>query len=323
MIALFIWWLFCAVLIAVLLIGGYFVLATRRIANWAEQQVPAAGKFVEVDGHSIHYVEAGEGPPILFLHGLGAQLHHFRHPLFDRLRSDFRLVAIDRPGSGYSTRPNHVAGGLSQQAETIVKIMAALGLEKPLIVGHSLGGAVALTLAVEHPDAIRGLALISPLTHFLGEVPPAFRSMYIKNPRVRWLLANTVGVPTSLKYAPQTLAFIFGPQDAPANYAVEGGGLSGLRPAHLYASGTDFVGIETDLARIEARYGEIDMPVGMFFGTKDRVLDYQLHGAAMRNKVRGLELETVEGLGHMPQFIMPDRVAAFIRRTAARAFANR
>lgn len=320
MIILVFGWVLGALLIGVVLVGAYFVLTTRRIARWAESQVPASGKFIEIDGHKIHYVEAGEGPPVLFLHGLGAQLHHFRHTLFPRLAGDYRLVAIDRPGSGYSTRPANIAGGLSQQAETIVKLMAALRLEKPLVVGHSLGGAVALTLAVEHPKAISGLALLSPLTHFLGEVPPAFRPMYIKNAWLRRLLASTIGVPKSLKFAPQTLAFIFGPQTAPPNYAVDGGGLAGLRPSHLYASGTDFVGIETDLERIESRYGEIDMPVGMFFGTADRVLDYELHGAAMRNKVRGLDLETVEGLGHMPQFVMPDRVAAFIRRTARRTF---
>ena len=79
---------------------GYFVLATRKIAAAAERAVPPAGTFIDIDGDRIHYVETGEGRPILFLHGLGGQLHHFRHPLFHRFGHGYRLIAVDRPGSG-------------------------------------------------------------------------------------------------------------------------------------------------------------------------------------------------------------------------------
>lgn len=314
------WFGTIAVLVAAFA-AGYFVLATRRIAGEAERAVPASGQFLALGRHRIHYVEQGQGRPILFLHGLGGQLHHFRHTLFDRLGGDFHLVAMDRPGSGYSARPAEFSGSLTEQARLVRDFIAAKGLERPLIVGHSLGGAVALALALDHPDSMSGLALLSPLTHVEDELRPEFRSLYVRSSWLRHLLANTIWVPTSLKYAPLTLAFVFGPQQPTKDYAIGGGGLAGLRPSHIYATSSDLVAIEQDLASLEARYEELKMPVGVLFGTADRVIDYRLNAEPLVGRIGNLELELVDGLGHMPQFIEPQRVDAFIRRIAARAFA--
>ena len=312
--------------LAVLVIGtalvvGYFVFATRRIAARAEMAVPPSGKFIDIDGNRIHYAEAGAGPAIVFIHGLGAQFHQFEHPLFDRLSADFHLVALDRPGSGYSVRAAGASAGLSEQARIIVRLIEQLGLERPLLVGHSLGGMVALTVAIEHPNVISGLALLSPYTHFSGEVAPAFAALHIAQPWKRWLIAQTTAIPTALRTAPQVLDFIFGPQPVPADYAIKGGGFSGLRPSHFYATASDLVAVDQEMQHFMARYGEIDMPAGILFGTADRVLPYELHGVAMQDRIAGLDLELLDGIGHMPQFVAADRVAAFIRKMAARAFA--
>jgi pimeloyl-ACP methyl ester carboxylesterase len=296
------------------------VLVTRLITVRAERLVPATGKFVDIDGNRIHYVETGEGRPIVFLHGLGAQLHQFRHPLFGRMGPGYRLIALDRPGSGYSTRARGATGRLPEQADLVRRFIETLGLERPLLVGHSLGGAVALTLAVEHPDAISGLALLAPLTHLEPDVPKRFGSLYIASPLRRWIMAQTLAVPTSFRYAKQTLDFVFGPQAVPLDYMIEGGGWCGLRPGHFYATSSDLVAIEQDLGRIEQRYGEIAMPTGILFGAADHVLDIGIHGTPMAEKVRALDFEAVDGLGHMPQFVAVERVAAFIERIAGRAF---
>lgn len=313
-------WIASIAFMAVALVGGYFVLATRKISTQAARAVPAIGKFATLGPHRIHYVEQGQGRPILFIHGLGAQLHHFRHPLFPEL-ADFRLIALDRPGSGYSARPAGFSGSLAEQAELIARFIAALGLERPLVVGHSLGGAVALALAENHPEAVSGLVLLSPLTHLETELRPEFRSLYIKSPLKRRLVAETVAIPTSLKYAPQTLAFLFSPQPVPKDYGTAGGGFSGLRPSHFYATSADMVAIERDLGAVQARYEELKLPVGVMFGTADRVLDHRLHAKPLVGRIENLELELVEGMGHMPQFVEPARVAALIRSIAAKAIA--
>lgn len=314
-------WMLGAVLSLAALAAVGLVLVTRLIAVRAERLVPATGKFVEIDGNRIHYVEAGEGRPIVFLHGLGAQLHQFRHPLFGRMGPGYRLIALDRPGSGYSTRARGATGRLPEQAAQVRRFIETLGLERPLVVGHSLGGAVALTLAVEHPNAISGLALLAPLTHLEPDLPERSGSLYIVSPLRRWLMAHTLAVPTSLRYARRTLEFLFSPQSVPVDYMVEGGGWCGLRPGHFQATSTDLVAIGHDLGRVEQRYGEIAMPTGILFGSADHVLGIDVHGRPMAGRVEALDFEVADGLGHMPQFVEVERVAAFIERIARRAFA--
>ncbi|TJV45161.1 MAG: alpha/beta fold hydrolase [Mesorhizobium sp.] len=313
-------WLPAVLFLLAVLAIGCLVLATLWIAAKAERLVPPVGKFIEIDGNRIHYVDVGDGQPIVFLHGLGAQLHHFRHTLFAHFGPGYRLIALDRPGSGYSVRARGATGRLPEQAELVRRFIETLGLEKPLVVGHSLGGAIALTLAVEHPEALSGIALLAPLTHMQAGMREKSGLLNIPSPLRRWIMAYTVAIPTSLRYARPTMEFIFAPQAFPADYMVDGGGWLGLRPAHFQATSADVVAIERDLGRIEQRYGEIAMPAGILFGTADRVIDIGIHGEPMQGKIEGLDFEPVDGVGHMPQFVEPERVAAFIQRMAAHAF---
>ncbi|MER9137140.1 alpha/beta fold hydrolase [Mesorhizobium sp. M0830] len=315
-------WLLGALLLIAILWVASLVLATLWIAAKAERLVPPVGKFIEIDGKSIHYVDQGEGRPIVFVHGLGAQLHHFRHTLFGRFGSGYRLIALDRPGSGYSERASGATGRLPEQAEIVRRFIEALGLERPLVVGHSLGGAVALTLAVEHPEAISGIALLAPLTHPEAGMRERSGLLYIPSRLRRWIMAYTMAVPTSLRYARPTMEFIFAPQVFPADYMVDAGGWLGLRPGHFYATSSDVVAVEQDLGRIERRYGEIVMPAGILFGTADRVIDVRTHGEPLRSRIERLDFESIDGVGHMPQFVEPDRVIAFIKRLATRAFSD-
>ena len=305
---------------AVLLVATYYYQATRRISRDAEHAVPPRGRFVTVEGCDIHYIEQGEGRPILMIHGLGGTLHHMRRPLMEEFGDGYRLIALDRPGSGYSTRPRGFDGRLSEQARLVAGFIDALGLEKPLLVGHSLGGAVALTTAQLYPDKVAGLALLAPLTHNESELAPEFRRLAIVSPLLRRIVSETLAVPASVRMAPQTLAFIFGPQTPPPDYAIAGGGVAGLRPSHFRATSADLVALRDEMAAVERRHGEIDMPVGIIFGSADRVLDHKRHGIAMEGRIGGIDVEIMEGVGHMLQYADTERVVAFIRRIAARAF---
>lgn len=316
------WWLLALLLLLAVLGIACLVLATLWIAAKAQRLVPPVGKFVEIDGNRIHYVDVGEGRPIVFVHGLGAQLHHFRHTLFGHFGPSYRLIALDRPGSGYSVRANGATGRLPEQAALVRRFIEELRLERPLVVGHSLGGAITLTLAVEHPEVISGIALLAPLTHLEARARQRFDLLYIPSRLKRWIMAYTVAIPLSLRYARPTMEFIFAPQAFPADYMVDGGGWLGLRPVHFQATSADVVAVEQDLGRIEQRYGEIAMPVGILFGTADRVIDIRVHGEPMQGKIAELDFEPIDGVGHMPQFVEPERVVGFIERIAARAFAS-
>jgi pimeloyl-ACP methyl ester carboxylesterase len=134
--------LLVALALLTLLVAG-LVAFTAWTARRIETALPPRGRFLEVDGARLHYLDKGQGPPIVMIHGLGGQMGHFTYALLDRLAREFRVVLIERPGSGHSTRPPGASATLRTQAGTIAKAIRALRLERPLVVGHSLGGAVA------------------------------------------------------------------------------------------------------------------------------------------------------------------------------------
>ncbi len=312
-------WILIALGIAVVLVVGFFLyqaFVTWRVARRAEKLVPPPGKFMSIDGNRIHYVERGKGRPILFIHGLGGTQFHLTYPLFDRLEKDFHLVAIDRPGSGYSTRRSDGPVTPAEQAAFVARLVDEMKLDRPLVVGHSLGGAISLALALDYPDKVSGLALIAPLTRYYDKVAPEFAALAIRSPLIRLLVAHTISTPTAMRYTQQTLNFVFGPQKPPEDYAIAGGALTALRPSHFYASSTDFVSVSKTMQSQEQRYGELKMPVGVFFGTADRVLSYEENAVWLKDRIEGLDLETLDGLGHMPHYSEGDRAEAFIRRMA-------
>lgn len=305
---------------ALALVLAGLALFTARTARRVEAALPPAGRFVDVDGARIHYVERGAGPTLLLIHGLGGQAGNFTYALVDRLADEFRVVVLERPGSGHSTRARGAAAGPRAQAGTVAAFIRALGLGRPLLVGHSLGGAVALATALEHPEVVAGLALVSPLTHEEEGPPAAFARLAVGSPLLRWLVAWTVATPFAILRRREALDAIFGPEAVPADFATAGGGLLGLRPRAFVAASTDLVAVRDDMPGLVDRYGTLRIPVGILFGTGDRILDHRVHGEGMVARVPGLVLELVEG-GHMLPLTAPDRVAAFVREVARRAHA--
>ena len=187
-----------ALLLSLALLAAALALFAVYIRRRVEATVPPLGRFVQVGDTRLHIVEQGTGPALLLVHGLGAQLRNFTYALTARLAADFRVVCVDRPGCGYSTRPAHVPASLPGQAATIAGLIATLGLDRPIIVGHSYGGAVALALTLNHPTAVGGLALLAPLTHAQDAAPPAFRDLVIQSRFLRKLVSWTLAVPFSM-----------------------------------------------------------------------------------------------------------------------------
>jgi pimeloyl-ACP methyl ester carboxylesterase len=111
---------------------------------------------------------------------------------------------------------------------------------------------------------------------------------------------------------------LFGPDPVPADYATAGGGLLGLRPKSFCTASEDLVALEGELAPLVERYSELQLPVGIIYGTGDRVLEHRLHGVEVASRINGAELELIEG-GHMLPLTAPDAVADFIRKVAAKS----
>src|SRR5512141_963154 len=137
-------------LIVAVIVAGLVWFAANT-ARKVEAAVPPSGQFIEIDDQRLHYVDTkGAGPAIVLIHGLGGTLGNFTYALVDKLSGEFRVIAVDRPGSGYSVRPDEAPARLGAQADTLAKFIRALGLKQPLLVGHSLGGALSLAIALDH-----------------------------------------------------------------------------------------------------------------------------------------------------------------------------
>jgi pimeloyl-ACP methyl ester carboxylesterase len=307
---------------AAIALAGFVLAGLVAFTGWTarkvEKHLPPAGRFIDVDGLRLHYLDEGTGPVLLLIHGLSGQMHNFTHSLLGRLRHDFRVVILDRPGSGYSTRPAGAPATIGAQAQTISRFCEVLGLDRPLVVGHSLGGAIALALAVNHPERVGGLALLAPATQRPERVPAPFDRMLIASPLLRRIIAWTVATPLSIANSQRTLAVLFGPESVPGDFAIRGGGLLSLRPRSFYAASTDLVASHSEPAGVPERYEVLTMPLGILFGTADRVLDPEVHGKRFVAKVAGAEFELIEGGGHMIPVTAADRTAAFIARIARR-----
>jgi pimeloyl-ACP methyl ester carboxylesterase len=242
----------------------------------------------------------------------------FTHSLLDRLSGEFRVVLMERPGSGESTREPRACARVRSQAETVSAFIRVMGLDRPVLVGHSLGGAVALAVALDHPEQVRGLALVSPLANAQETVPPIFRRLLITSHALRRLTAWTIATPASIIRRTQVLDTLFGPDPVPPDFATAGGGLLGLRPKSFCAAAEDLVALKDELPSMVARYPELRLPVGILYGTGDRVLDHRLHGVAVASKIKGAELALTDG-GHMLPLTAPDLVAEFVRKVAEKS----
>ncbi len=301
------------------LLGGGLAAYSGATARKIEKAVPRDGDLIEVAGETIHYTDQGSGPAIVMIHGLGGQLRNFGRPLVEDLARDYRVIRVDRPGSGYSPRAAGTSARLRVQAETIAELIRVLKLGRPLVVGHSLGGALALSIALNHPDVVGGLALIAPLTQVqdIKDVPEVFKGLVIRSPAVRKTIAWTIATPLGMATADKSLKEVFAPEPVPADFGTEGGGLLAMRPNNFYASSADLVDLEGEMEGLVERYPDLSVPVSILYPRADNLLDAQLHGERTASQIPGAEIELVEG-GHMLPFTQPERTAAFVRRAAER-----
>ncbi|WP_458071816.1 alpha/beta fold hydrolase [Rhodanobacter sp. BL-MT-08] len=294
-----------SIVILLVVVIAALVVFSALIAAKVEKALPPRGRFIDIGADRIHYVEQGSGSPIVLVHGLSGQLLNFAYLDLQKLARSHRVIMIDRPGAGYSTRGENSPATIVNQAATVAAFIEALKLDKPLLVGHSLGGAIALAVGLNHPQSISRLALIAPLTHTQSEPPESFRGLMIPSPLMRRAIAHTLATPLSIRKGPEVLAFVFGPEPVPKDFRTRGGGLLGLRPNSFYAASSDMLATAEDLPNMESRYGTLKMPVDVLYGRQDQVLDYRQHGEALTRKIPHATLKLVDGGGHMLPVTVP------------------
>ncbi|MBV7409995.1 alpha/beta fold hydrolase [Maritimibacter sp. DP1N21-5] len=305
------------VVIALLAVALYLLSQakkTRIMAQQVEAAVPPQGQYVQISTGRLHFTDIGTGRPVLLIHGLGGQLRTMTLALTSALGRQFRVIAVDRPGMGYSDRPEEMSATIEAQAGYMEEVIDRLNLQKPIVVGHSLGGAIAAQLALRAPEKVAGLALIAPLLRASSKSSTAFAALGVKNPRLRRFLARTLAVPAMVKNQDVTRTEIFGPDPVPTNYTRDGGGLLSLRPKSFLNTSRDYCAVGETIHAQAERYDELKMPVRILYGTEDRILDHVEQGIDMAARYPHMHLELIEGAGHM---LVTNHVDAVVRTVEA------
>lgn len=144
-----------------LLLVACLAAGCASVRPWSEVRAGLpADRFVTVAGQQVYVEQAGEGPPVLLVHGFGASSYSFRK-IQPELARSFRTLAVDLSGFGFTERPADPAAYTREgQVALLVGVLDALGVDRAHVVGHSYGGALALWMAVEHPDRVRSLVLL-------------------------------------------------------------------------------------------------------------------------------------------------------------------
>ncbi|MEV8470659.1 alpha/beta hydrolase [Ralstonia sp. UNC404CL21Col] len=300
--------------LAVLAPVGFTFFIARRVTKG----FPPEGKFLDVGADRVHYTDRGKGPAIVFVHGLCGNLRNFAYLDMERLARSHRVIVIDRPGAGRSVRGADSPANIYAQARMVAQCIEKLGLDKPVLVGHSLGGAISLAVGLNHPQVIRRLALIAPLTHAESAPPGAFGGLVLPSPLVRRLVSWTLAIPLSIINSRKAIAAVFAPEAMPKDFPFKGGGLLGLRPHVFYAASSDLVAAPEDLPDMERRYASMTVPVDVLYGRGDRILNVKRQGEALKQKLDRVNLRIIDG-GHMLPVTQPALTTDWVLAVAAEA----
>ncbi|MEP0519763.1 MAG: alpha/beta hydrolase [Hyphomicrobiales bacterium] len=272
-------------------------LYTYGASKWLENKFPPLGHFVEVGGERLHYLSKGQGQPIVLLHGASASLRDMEASLVDDLAKDFQVIAFDRPGYGYSTRNNGTWPNPDIQAVLIEKALAKLGVEKPIVVGHSLAGSVVMAYLLHFPEQVSGGILLAGATHpWDTGVSPNVR--LARAPIIGQLFASTLVMPVGQAIFDGAIQNVFSPEDPTEGYEERTGAMLALRPGPFRASAQDVKNLSPFLMRQSKRYGEIKAPLLLITAEKDTIVPAWNHAERVIKAVPQAELVEVEGAGH-------------------------
>ena len=247
-------------------------------------------------GLYFHLAAGGavETPPVVLLHGIGG-MHLLWSPQIRRLPG-YRTYALDLPGHGKSAQGGGVQT-IESYAEQILSWMEAVHLPRAVIVGHSMGGAVALALGIRHPECVLGLGLLSTASHF--SFPPD-------------LLADAATPTTFYKAIMSLVSWSFGSASSKELLEQVTNRLSEARQSVFYG---DLLACE----RFDCteRLAGIRLPVLILCGAEDHLTPPR-SSQLMTRAIPGAILEVIPQSGHMLIVEQPTEVAnhltAFIKR---------
>ena len=291
-------------------------LYNRQRAKQAERDNSPAGRFIEVNGVRLHYVERGRGEPLVLLHGNGSMIQDFESSgLLAMAAKKYRVIAFDRPGFGHSERPRATIWTPEAQADLIHAALSKLGVSRVIVLGHSWGASVATALALKYPQDVGGLVLAS------GYYYPSVRAdvVFASGPAVpvigdvlRYTLAPILG---RIMW-PVVLRKIFGPASTPRKFEGFPKEMA-LRPSQIRATAAESALMIPDAFSMRGDYAGLKMPLVIIAGNNDRLIDIDDQSARLHDDVTQSTFHRLRGVGHMVHQTAPAAVMSAINEAAA------
>ncbi|MGZ3158639.1 MAG: alpha/beta fold hydrolase [Burkholderiaceae bacterium] len=287
-------------------------LVMRKKIQQAERVHPPLGQFIEVDGVRLHYVEYGTGDPLVLLHGNGTMAEDFEiSGLSKAAAAQHRVIAFDRPGYGYSDRPDGKDWTPIEQATLLHQALRQLGVERPIVLGHSWGTLVALAWALEFPEDVRGLVLLS------GYYYPSMRpdTKLLATPAVPLLgtlMRYTVSPLSGRLLWPAIAKHMFSPAKVADRFSSFPVWLS-LRPGQLRASAVESGMMVPSAKILSPRYRELNLPIFIMAGAKDKIANAKTNSERLHEELPHSLLRIEEGVGHMIHYACTDEIVTAIQ----------
>jgi pimeloyl-ACP methyl ester carboxylesterase len=290
---------------------AFSALLNRLAVKKAERDNPPVGRFLEVGGLRLHYLERGEGEPLVLLHGNAGMIQDFiSSGLVDQAAEKYRVIVFDRPGFGYSERPRGTVWTHAAQADLIHKALLQMGIRHATVLGHSWGASVALALALKYPSMVAGLVLAS------GYFYPSLRGDVVilsgpSFPLVGDFMSHTISPILARMMRPLFMRKIFSPAPIPkkfANFPKE----MAFRPSQIRASAAETALMIPDAFASCKDYSDLKMPLVIIAGDQDKLIDINSQSARLHREVAKSTLYRVSGVGHMVHQSATDAVMAAI-----------
>ncbi|UUR09343.1 alpha/beta fold hydrolase [Sphingomonas glaciei] len=298
-------WAASGVAAAAALVGA--ALFNRAAAKQAKANTPPEGNFIEVDDVRLHYVDRGDGPVVVLLHGNGVSLDDFKASgVLALAAKSHRVIAFDRPGFGYSDRPRSRVWTPLEQGGLIIQALQQLGVQRAVVVGHSWGTLVALAIALEEPALVQGLVLLSG--YYYGTARPDVVPMSAPAiPFVGDILAHTISPLSGRLMSPGAIKASFHPAPVSENFKSFPLEMT-FRPSQIRATAADTAMMVPGAIDLSRRYADLKMRVIAMAGEGDLIVHKDKHSERLVSELRNGELRVVPHQGHLFHYAVPGEV---------------
>lgn len=308
-----------SLVLVLLILGG----ATWGLESWrgrmAEQRYPPNGIFVDVGDQRVHMVIKGDhGPAVVLIHGASGSARDLTFDLAPELAKRYRVFVPDRPGFGYSDPLPEGHDTIEDQAKLLQQATKMAGAEKPIVLGHSYGGAVAIAWAVYLPGTLSGLVPVSAPSHSWDTGLPLLYQ--ITSPP----LGQAIAVPLISAWTPPAIIRsevegVFAPQEMPIGYMRWFGPGMTLRVETMRVNARQRAELKPEIQQMIPHYPDLDLPVVSLHGTADTIVGEKIHAVPFTKEVPGAELVSLDGIGHMVPHVALLQTVAAVDRVATRA----